>query len=319
DIPVPERYHGAAVHPSGRALIGFARRPGITATVLDLPSGTPMRQIDAPSDRHFYGHGAFAADGSRLWVPENQFDAEDPGVIGVLDPQDGYRRIGSLPAHGIGPHEVALCPATGLLVVANGGIRTHPDLGRVKLNIGSMAPSLVHLDPQTGRMVHTATLPERWHHASIRHLAIAPDGTVVLALQWEGEQDADPPLVALLRPGETTPQLPEIPPEIRAAMRLYCGSAALDASGTIAAVSAPKGGVTVLIRVSDGQFLGAVPLPDGCGVAALGGSQPGVFLATSGAGQMVTYTDHDVTPRTLEGGTSPWWSARRWDNHLIQI
>ena len=47
-------------------------------------------------------------------------------MIGVRDAQDGYRQIGELPSDGIGPHEATLMPDGKTLVVANGGIRTHP-------------------------------------------------------------------------------------------------------------------------------------------------------------------------------------------------
>ena len=45
----------------------------------------------------------------------------------------GTSRIGELASFGVGPHEVVLMPDGATLVVANGGIRTHPDRDRAKL------------------------------------------------------------------------------------------------------------------------------------------------------------------------------------------
>jgi hypothetical protein len=56
-------------------------------------------------------------------------------VIGVRDASAGYRHIGELPSHGIGPHDLALLSDERTLVVANGGIRTHPDRRREELNL----------------------------------------------------------------------------------------------------------------------------------------------------------------------------------------
>ena len=44
-----------------------------------------------------------------------------------------------------GPHEIRLLPQGDTLVVANGGIETHPDSGRSKLNLPTMRPNLAYI------------------------------------------------------------------------------------------------------------------------------------------------------------------------------
>lgn len=68
------------------------------------------------------------------------------GVLGIWDVRRNYARIAEIPTGGICPHEVIRLSGTQSLVVADGGIRTHPDSGRDKLDLHDMHPSLVYID-----------------------------------------------------------------------------------------------------------------------------------------------------------------------------
>ena len=105
-IPVPDRGHAAAAHPFRAEAVAFARRPGRFAVVLECPTGAEIARLHAPEGRHFYGHGAFTADGRYLLTTENDFDAPD-GRIGVWDAQAAYARVDDLPSGGIGPQHRA--------------------------------------------------------------------------------------------------------------------------------------------------------------------------------------------------------------------
>ena len=80
-------------------------------------------------------------------------------MIGVYDATDGFRRIGEFPTHGVGPHELLLLDDGRTLAIANGGIETHPDFGRAKLNIATMKPSFVFVDRITGDLIEKHELP----------------------------------------------------------------------------------------------------------------------------------------------------------------
>lgn len=60
---------------------------------------------------------------------QNQYDS-GRGVIGVYDVKDNYRLLETIPSHGIGSYEIKLLSEEKILVVANGGILTHPETGR---------------------------------------------------------------------------------------------------------------------------------------------------------------------------------------------
>ena len=54
-------------------------------------------------------------------------------------PGPGFRRIGEFDNHGIGTHDISVSDDGRMLVIANGGIETHPDFGRTKLNLDPYA------------------------------------------------------------------------------------------------------------------------------------------------------------------------------------
>ena len=310
DLPLPGRGHSFAVRQRGREAMHFARRPGRFALVLDLERGTVARRVEVPADRHFYGHGVFGLNGRLLYATENDFEGER-GVIGVYDATRSYRRVGELPSHGIGPHEIALLSDGETLVVANGGIATHPDLPRVKLNLPTMAPSLCFVDRRSGALRRELTLDPALHRLSIRHLALGPDDTVVVAMQYEGPAHDRVPLLALQR-GGGPPQLLHGPPNVIRAMKNYCGSVCFDPSGRTIAVSAPRGNLVTFWDVGTGLYLSSAKVSDGCGVAP--GAGAGEFLASSGLGGVVVIDARSGTTRPLAVGGL---ETARWDNHLI--
>ena len=312
DLPLPGRGHSFAVRPGGRSAVHFARRPGCFALVLDLARSVIERKFDTLPNRHFYGHGVFSHDGRLLYASENDFDGER-GVIGVYDAARGYTRVGELPSHGIGPHEIALLSDGDTLVVANGGIATHPDLPRVKLNLPTMVPSLCHIDRQSGTLLRELRLDSALYRLSIRHLAVGPADTVAVALQYEGPSHHLVPLVGLQRNGGGL-HLLQGPRAVLRAMKNYCGSVCFDPSGQAIAVSAPRGGLVTFWDVDAGHHLSSARVSDGCGVAP--GARPGEFLASSGRGGMVVID-------TRSGATQPLavddLESALWDNHLVAV
>lgn len=184
-IPLPARGHAAAAHPRRPEAVAFARRPGTYAIVIDCITGQEKARLESRPGRHFYGHGTFSLDGSLLFTTENDYEA-GRGRIGIWDARNGYTRIDEWGSGGVGPHDIKRLPGTDTLVVANGGIDTHPDTGRTKLNIATMAPKLAYIDE--GAVVEMAKLPQEMHKNSIRHLAVSQLGAVAFGMQWQGDQ-----------------------------------------------------------------------------------------------------------------------------------
>jgi hypothetical protein len=306
ELALPDRGHAAAAHPARAEAVFFARRPGTFALVVDCGAGRAVAELTSPAGRHFYGHGAFSADGRTLYTSENDYEAGQ-GVIGVWDAAAGYARLGEAASGGVGPHEIVLMPDGATLAVANGGIRTHPDSGREKLNIPTMAPNLTYLRAADGAPAATLEPPAELRLNSLRHLAVAPDGLVAIAAQWEGAPEDGVPLLVLHRPGARALAYAEADPLSLRAMRGYAGSVAFDGLGRRAAITCPRGAVLAAWD-GDGTPAGAWHRTDVCGVAPA----PGGWAATDGLGG-VTRLDAGLG---VQGSTA---HRLAWDNHLVAI
>ncbi|MDE9451280.1 DUF1513 domain-containing protein [Aliiroseovarius sp. Z3] len=298
-IPIPNRGHAAAVNPQAAQAVAFARRPGRFAVVIDCANSSEVARLETPEGRHFYGHGAFSADGKILFTTENDYDAP-AGVLGIWDVTDGYRRIGEVPSGGIGPHEI-LRLNDGGFAVANGGIQTHPDMARAKLNLPSMRTNLTYLSPKA-EIIDQIELSGDMHQNSIRHIAIDGTGAIVAALQWQGMPTRQVPLVLKHERGQKVQFMPH--PDTRL-LKNYAGSVAVCPSTGEVAVTGPKGS-TVIYFSADGSAIGSEHHSTASGVAP----------APSG-GLMIT-RDGGLVHRHKTGETViPVAGDWSWDNHLV--
>jgi len=313
DVALPARGHGFARRP-GQAdeIVAFARRPGSFMIVADRRDGCVLHEVAAAENRRFCGHGAFDGTGRLLYATELEHDTGD-GILGIYDATAGYSRVGEVRSGGLDPHEIRLLPDGETLVVANGGILTDPDAPGIKLNIDEMESSLAWLRARDGALLGTARLPRELFQLSLRHLAIAPDATVAVVMQYEGPSGDLVPLLALHRPGAALETV-ALPDRLLGRLRNYCGSAAFDATGRILATTSPVGGVAVLWDVREGRCLGCAEIADGCGLAA----GEGAFVATSGLGGgfFVEVYRQVVGCRPIP---SPLLDSSRWDNHLMRL
>lgn len=304
-LDLPGRGHGGAFRPHSKECIVFARRPGQFALVVDQTTGLLVQSLIPPLGRHFYGHGCYSTDGRRLYTTENDYEGER-GIIGLWDAADGYRRIGEYDSHGIGPHEALLMPDGHTLAIANGGIATHPETGRLKLNIPDMEPSLVLLDGRDGSLLSKHTPPRELHKLSLRHISVNDQGVLFAAAQFEGAQHETPPLLASLR--STQLRFHAAGKNVQAAMNNYCGSVSFDQSGRTLAVSCPRGNL-ITFWSQTGDFISSTILQDGCGLASL--PSPKDFLATSGTGSVISSSPGSA--KLI--GPNPAHDVA-WDNHI---
>ena len=308
--PIPARGHDIAARPGARDLVAFARRPGTWFVVVDARTGEVTATVVARQGRHFYGHGVFSADGKILYATENDI-ASGNGVIGLYDATNRYARAGEFPSGGIGPHDIALAPDGTALLIANGGLRTHPESGRETLNPGDMKPNLAVIDCRHGAVTFRAELGAALRQLSIRHLALAQDGSAVFGCQHQGEADDQPPLVGVLgRHGDVS--FLAAPEDVLQRMDNYVGSVGFDGSGDYIAATGPHGGQIMIWRKVCGAFVGVQAMSDVCGVAALGA---GRFAASSGNAGI-----RDIAADGHAGAAAePLLLNWIWDNHLRRL
>ncbi|MBW4709948.1 DUF1513 domain-containing protein [Roseobacter sp. YSTF-M11] len=301
-LPLPARGHAAAAHPDRAEAVAFARRPGTFAILLDCATGRIVRRMQAPEGRHFYGHGVFSRDGRTLFTTENDITSGD-GRIGIWDAAAGYRRVGEIPSNGIGPHEIIRLPETDTLVIANGGIHTHPDSGRDKLNLETMRPNLTVLDVHGG-VQDTAELPAALHMNSLRHIAAFHDGRVACAFQWQGDPYDSPSIAGLYTPGAGIALL-DMPEVTLRGSRGYAGSVAVLGTHHMG-ITFPRGG-RLLVADLASHAVKTLRRADACGIARAG--QGG--LATDGLGGVHRIDRHGFSLLARH--------RRSFDNHLIAI
>jgi hypothetical protein len=239
-----------------------------------------------------------------LYATENDTDEPGRGVIGVYRLQGTQLlRAGEHASHGIGPHQLLWMPGGETLVVANGGIRTEAD-SREMLNLEAMQPSL-GLMTRDGELLSKERLPEPMN--SVRHLAVAADGTVVAGQQYQGEPGEAVPLLAIKRPGQAFQAFP-IGEAQRLAMHQYTASLAIHDGLRLLALTAPRGGRFFLWDLDSGELRLDAPLADCAGVGAVAEG----FVVSAGVGRCRLYDCRGKRivsqPLSLPAGL--------WDNHL---
>ena len=299
-IELPGRGHAVIFDRDSKRAVAFARRPGNFALVFDVAGLAPMQTILAPDGRHFYGHGVFSPKGNLLFASENDFETS-AGKIGIYDVTSNFSRIGEFESHGIGPHEILLMPDGKTLVIANGGIETHPDFGRAKLNLSTMKPSLVFLNIETGELIEKHILPEKLNRLSIRHLAATSDNGVIFGCQFEGPKSETPPLVGRCQIGEGIKLWPAV---LENLLANYVGSVAVTNDGKHAAISSSKGGVYIILDAHNGNVVETHQMA-GCG---------GITMTQKG---IVASSARGILKRTGRKNYSRQFPFL-FDNHLMQ-
>lgn len=265
EITLPNRGHDVVFSPLADKAIIFARRPGNFAVIIDLTKTAKPQIITAPINRHFYGHGTFSHDGKLLYASENDFE-EASGKVGIYDATSVFNRIGEFDSYGMGPHETLLLSDNKTLVIANGGIQTHPDFGRAKLNIANMQSSITFINTRDGSLVEKHILPDQLHKLSLRHMVETKYGTIAFGGQYEGAKTDRPQLIGTCTLGEGI-KLWELNDTILSSFANYTGSLAISDDKKQVAVSSPKGGVVAILEAKTGKVLSTRQIQRGNGLA----------------------------------------------------
>lgn len=327
-IPLSARAHGAASHRSSNQACLFARRPGNYAHTFDMRNPERSKIIANHPERRFYGHGAYSEDGKLLFATENDFDA-GKGILGIYEPAKNYQRIAEIDTGGVGPHDVVQVPGSPLLVVANGGIQTHPDTGREKLNIETMRPSISLINSQSGRLVGKHFLPEAMHQVSIRHLAVAGNDKVWFAGQYQGSLPVVEGLAGVIsiqasidsyRSGFSTLGLSivDLPGSLQSRMNHYLSSVAITAHHAL--FTSSKGGITFAVDRSTHKLSMSLSMLDCSGIAPLHNASTADAtttnratgaLITSGTGEVAVLSDDQLKTLSIH--------KLQWDNHVYAV
>lgn len=301
---VTERCHDVVPHPSLPLALFVGRRPSTESYLIDTRDGRLLHTLVSPQGRHFNGHAVFHKEGEWLYATENDTTEPGRGVLGTYRLNGEHlERTGEHSTHGVGPHQLLWMPDGETLVVANGGIRTEAE-SRVDMNLDAMQASLV-LMQRDGSLISQERLADQQN--SIRHLAVARDGTVVSGQQYMGDMHDKVPLLAIKRPGQPYQPFP-LGEAQRVAMNQYTASVAIHDDLRLLAMTAPRGNRFFIWDLDSAAVRLDVPLPDCAGVGAVHDG----FVVTSGQGRCRLYDcrSERINASALE------LPAGLWDNHL---
>jgi uncharacterized protein len=304
---VPMRAHGCAVNPTDpNRVLFFARRPGTQAFELDRSTLRVRTAFTTGQGQHLAGHGAYSSDGEFVFTPEHDYERVR-GVVAVRDTRT-FAVVGEIDTHGIDPHELAWLPDRRSLLVANGGIMTHPRTFRRKLNVSSMDPSLCVLDATSGECKEQWRLPD--HLLSIRHIAMTSDGTTAVGLQYEGNKEQTPGIVALYRP-EAGFRLLTAPANETKRFAGYVASVAISEAHDLIAAACPYGGGVACWSLRDERYLGFIAAAETYGLSRV---DDGSILASQRDGTAFDLDETRLRSQFLNiSSTQPI----RWDDHWV--
>lgn len=309
---VSMRAHGCAVHPTDpNRVLFFARRPGTQAFELDRATLKARTVFTTDAGRHLAGHGTYSANGDLILTPEHDFERAR-GVVVVRDARN-FAIVGEIDTKGIDPHEVAWLPDHRSLLVANGGIMTHPRSFRRKLNIPTMDPSLCVIDAQSGECKEQWRLPD--HLLSIRHVSLTSSGITAVGLQYEGKQQQVPGIVALYRPAAAGKQaqfrLLTAPAEETPRFQAYVASIAISEAHDLIAAACPYGGGVACWSLRDERYLGFIAASETYGLSRV---DDGSILASQRDGTAYGLDETRLRSQFLKITSE---QPIRWDDHWV--
>ena len=309
-VKLPERGHDAIAIPKkpGHALV-FSRRPDRFALEVDLTNGRVVHEISSQPDTHFYGHGVLSVDGQFLYTSENLY-GQKHGVI-VVRETESYRVVKRFHSHGVGPHQLKLLGDGKTLVVANGGILTHPDWPRIKLNLDDMHSNLAYIDRNTGALLSLVEVPEQ--ALSLRHLDVTEDDRVVVAAQYEGKQyevkkTSIQALAFSHKQGEVLLPFSASSSQWKS-MKHY--TASILTVGGHAYVSCPRSNTVNIFDLKSNRLVRQNNLPDVAGLCALDGQ----VLASSGVGMLLNVSGSEASLLGQKADRDSLY----FDNHMTTI
>lgn len=306
------RGHGGAQHTlKPNCVLLFGRRPSTESIEINLLTAEVTNRFYSQPGYHFFGHGAFSHDGKYLYTSEANLES-NKGVIGIRDAKT-YEWLGEFSSHGIGPHQLMVMPNGKQLVVANGGILTRPETGRKKLNLDKMSSNLSYINIETGALDSQWFVPEP--KASIRHLDVAKDGTVALAMQVQRQASGHKKQVSLAGIHKANREIVLLEQQqVMNQMNDYIGSVAIHEASRTAGFTSPRGDIVGFWHLDTGEFKGFHTMKDVCGITV--SNHLDSFIVTNSYGA-VHYIDGFSLVENIK--LRKLFPNLYWDNHMVHI
>ena len=176
-----------------------------------------------------------------------------------------------------------------------------------------MSSNLSYINIETGALDSQWFVPES--KASIRHLDVAQDGTVALAMQVQRQAMGHKALISLAGIHKDNRDIVLLEqPQVMGQMNDYIGSVAILESSRIAGFTSPRGDIVGFWQIDTGEFKGYHAMRDVCGITV--SNRDNRFIVTNSYGA-VHYIDGAslVENKALRRV----FSNMQWDNHMVHI
>ena len=257
--------------------------------------------------QRFYGHGVLIANDSILITAENDYQ-QGKGLI-VLRDRKTQQVIEQYDSGGVGPHQLAVMPNSNekQIVIANGGIQTHPEQARQKLNLDSMQPNLAYMALSSGQIEGKFELENK--QLSIRHLDVSAQGKVVAGLQYQGAATDEVPL-AISHHGEDQLSLLKANTDTWRNMKQYTASVCINSNRNTVAITCPKADLLTFWQLDSNEYITSHKLKDGAGATLVADD----FVVSTGRGRVISQQDPLIPGQIVAD-----FKSLRWDNHMTSI
>jgi len=308
-VAVSRRYHACTCRNTDdhNQLVFVARRPGNQAILLNLATRRVV-ELAAPEGRHFFGHAAIDRDGT-VWFTENDYQNNRGLLVGRAG-EELEQQVASIDLEGIGPHELAFLSDGITAVVGLGGIETHPDFPRKKLNLDTMQSEILLVNTERREVVHRDQPPNP--QLSLRHLDRNERDQIVIAAQYQGPSYEQFPLVYSYH-SERGLQAMDAPEQVWRSMNQYIASVQIHTSNNEVLVTCPRSNAVHRFSLTTLVWLDTYKLADPGGVCL---DSQGNYLVSCGTGKIVCLSSNNGR-LTLERESRV--GDTRWDNHMDRV
>jgi uncharacterized protein len=252
--------HAVVPHPVQRNLAAVFQKWGPGACEVDLVENRVTREITTVAEREFYGHGAWATDGSLLYTVESTPVKDGPydGVIAVRDGKT-LEITGEFPTFGKAPHDCHLLDDGKTLGITNGGDEFEPGC-------------VTYVDIETRSLLERVNIPT----LMAGHMAVtgrSSKGDLAVGSTPRNPKGAEPeafkkiPGGLALRSGKGEAVLMSSPTEITQKMLGETLSVVIHEGRGIVGATTPAGGIVTFWDIRQGTLLKSYELPIARGIA----------------------------------------------------
>lgn len=256
EIAVAFLAHGITPHPRRTREIVLFEKHGPGCCVVDLQTREVLRTITCASERQFYGHGAYAPDGSLLYCTETDLRDGRRGYITVRD-GNTFETLGDFPSHGLAPHDCRFAADGTTLVIANGGSGAGRD---------EDPPGVSFVDVRDGKALDVVPMPSP--HINAGHLDMTDAGDLALvSAPREGYDPARACGGVSLRPAGGAFTTMVAPEEVTRGLLGETLSVAIHPATGVVGATTPLGNYVTFWSLETGTLVHTLRVPNPRGIA----------------------------------------------------